>query len=152
MTWTRIALFMDLAAADFLRAQLVQAGVRAELHAEPLVARLWFVSKRDGGVRLEVPVNESAVAERLLHKWDSCTGLLQMAIRCPECGSLRVDFPQFTEKSIFTNLVMGVISELGLIEREYYCEDCHDTWDKPSPKPRHDRAHMAPNYFLEDAA
>ncbi len=150
MTRTRIALFMDPTAAELVRQRLVQTGIKAETHSEPAVARLWFVSKRDSGIRLEVPANQSDQAERLFHEWDKRTELLQPAIRCPGCGSLRVDFPQFTEKSMLTNLVMGVVSEFGLLEKDYYCEECHETWAKPNPHPRPPRAHLAPNYFLED--
>ncbi len=150
MNWTRIALFLDVAAAELARGRLARVGVQAELHPGPLVARLWFVSKRERGLRLEVPVSESETAAFLLHQWENGTGVLQAAIRCPGCGSLRVDFPQFTEKSIFTNVAMGLAAEAGLIERYFYCEDCHNTWPKPPLKRGRPRAHMAPNYFLED--
>jgi hypothetical protein len=151
MSRIRIALFMDEAGAEPVRRRLVRAGIPAEIHYEPSVARLWFVSKRGGGIRLEVPANHSERSSRLLLEWDTVDGLLHSAIRCPECRSLRVDFPQFTEKSLFTNLVMGLIAVLRLVEREYYCESCHCMWLKPSTKPRQPRRHMAPNYFIEGA-
>ncbi len=150
MIWVRVALFMDPGPAQALRERLVRAGISAELHHEPAVARLWFVSGRESGVRLEVPANRSDRATRLLEETDSETDLLQTAARCPECGSLHIDYPQFTEKSLLTNLVMGLLTELRVLEREFYCEDCHCMWAKPARKPRRPRAHMAPNYFLED--
>jgi len=149
MTWVRVALFVDPGPAEFVRYCLVAAGIRAEVHHEPLAGRLWFVSQRDTGLRLEVPADESERAERLLQEWDPGTAFMQLAIRCPECGSFRIDFPQFTQKSILTNISMGLASGLGLIEKDFYCEDCHHTWRKPNSKPRHARAHMAPNYFLD---
>ena len=75
--------------------------------------------------------------------------MLRDAFRCPECRSLRVDFPQFTEKSIFTNIAFGLMAELGLIEREYYCHDCHCMWARPAAKAGRARSHMAPDYFLD---
>ena len=129
----------------------MRAGIPAELHYEPSVARLWFVSKRGGGIRLEVPANHSERSSRLLLEWDAVDGLLHSAIRCPECRSLRVVFPQFTEKSLFPNLFMGLVAVLRLVEREYYCEDCHCMWPKPSTMPGHARRHMAPNYFIYGA-
>ncbi len=150
MTWVRVALFMEPGAAEIVRRRLAQAGIRARLHFEPAVARLWFVSKRRSGVRLEVPATCDDVVSEVLEQWDRATGFLEAAVRCPECGSLRVDYPQFTEKSLLTNLVMGVATELRLVERDFYCEWCHHMWIKANPKPRRPRAHLAPNYFLEE--
>src|SRR5512138_3519984 len=94
MSWVRIALFVDSRPANLVRYRLTGAGIRAEVHHEPLVGRFWFVSGRDPGLRLEVPANETDRAERLLQEWDQATPLMQPAIRCPDCGSFRIDFPQ----------------------------------------------------------
>ena len=75
---------------------------------------------------------------------------IEYAIRCPDCKSFRVDFPQFTEKSVLTNVTMGLIAELGFIERQYYCEDCHFMWTRPDSRVIRIRPHLAPNYFLEE--
>jgi hypothetical protein len=150
MNWFRVALFMDQSEAEQVRQLLARSGIRAELHHDPAVARLWFISDRESGFRLEVPAGDSESAARLLDSWDAETGCLHSAIRCPECGSLRIDYPQFTEKSILTNLIMGLATELRILERDFYCEACHCMWIKPSPKPPRHRLHMAPNYFLEE--
>ncbi len=149
MNWFRLALFMDRSEAEKVRQRLGEARIRAELHHEPAVARFWFISNRESGVRLEVPANYSERAVRLLERWDVETDWLRSAVRCPECGSLRIDYPQFTEKSLLTNLLMGLAAEIRILEKDFYCEECHCMWSKPSSKPRRDRAHMAPNYFLE---
>ena len=152
MNRIRLALFEKPTQAEPFRQRLQQAGVRAEIHAESGVARLWFVSRWRAGARLEVPVNEAERAADLLHQWDGCDSSLEHAIRCPECKSFRVDYPQFTEKSLFTNLTMGLIAELGFIERQYYCENCHYMWTRPGTRSARSRPHLAPDYFLEDTA
>jgi len=146
-----VALFENHTQAEPTRQDLVQAGIRAEIHSESGLAKLWFVSKARAGVRLEVPVKDAERARRLLVQWDADHGWLQSAIHCPECRSLRIEFPQFTEKSLLTNLAMGLIAECRLVERQFYCEDCHCMWAKsqPQPQPQRLRAHTAPNYFLE---
>ncbi len=149
MSWVRIALFMEPRAGEFVRRRLIAAGIPAELHHEPAVARLWFVSNRDSGIRLEVRRIDSEKARRLLQDSASEADSLQNAVHCPECGSLRVDYPQFTEKSLLTNIVMGLATEIRLIERDFYCEDCHCLWSKPSLRVRRSRRHLAPDYFLE---
>jgi hypothetical protein len=149
MNRIRVALFTNRAAAEIIRCRLVQVGIAAECQNEPLVAKLWFVSKTAAGVYLEVPADDSERSTRLLSGWDPRLEAMGDAIRCPECKSLRVDYPQFTEKSLLTNLAIGLIAELRLVKREYYCEECHFMWAKPSIKHRPPRPHMAPDYFLE---
>ena len=145
----RVALFSTRAEAYVIRQRLAQAGIEAELHDELGVARFWFVSKSAAGVRLEVPSEQAAQATQQLLEWDAAQGALQGAIRCPECRSLRVDYPQFTRKSILPNVAMGLMAEMGLLEKECYCEDCHCMWTKRRTNPRPGRRHMAPMYFLE---
>jgi hypothetical protein len=127
----------------------VEAGIGAEVHDELGLARLWFTTKRAAGVRLEVPASQAERTEDLLRDWDTASDALRHALRCPECRSLRVDYPQFTPKSFLTNLALGFVAELRLVEREYYCEECHCMWPPENTKPRRMRAHMAPNYFVE---
>src|SRR6266576_6612913 len=56
------------------------------------------------------------------------------AIRCPECQSVQVHYPQFAHRSLIPNLMMGFLARIGLIEKEYYCENCHYTWPKDGTK------------------
>jgi transposase-like protein len=100
-------------------------------------------------LRLEVPSSQFEQAEQLLLDWDSTEGAMREAIRCPECKSLRVDYPQFTRKSLLTNLAVGLAAEVGVVEKQYYCQDCHFTWPREGTKPRRDRQHLAPYYFIE---
>src|SRR5262249_35547193 len=144
MTRIPIATFASSASAEPLRQRLAEAGVQAEIHDELRLGKLWVVSKPTAGVRIEVPATQIEQTEKLLHDWDAAAGGLRDAIHCPECKSLRVDYPQFTRKSLLTNVAMGLVAELGLIEKEYYCQDCHFTWPKEGSRPRRNRPHMAP--------
>jgi len=150
MSWIRVALFRNSVLARPVQHRLLQVGMAAEIHAELGLARLWFVSKRTAGVRLQVPADQFEHATKLLLEWHAAYRLLDHAIRCPECNSLRVDYPQFTSRSLFTNLAMGLMAEIRLLEREYYCEDCHYMWPKRSGERSRRRRHMAPDYFIED--
>ena len=128
---------------------LKQAGILAELHKESPLASLWYVSRQRAGARLEVLAKDVDRARYLLLNSDVKTGTLHDAVRCPECHSLRVDYPQFTPKSLLTNLMIGLAAEIGLVERNYYCEDCHFMWGRPNTSAARARQHMAPDYFLE---
>ena len=109
---------------------------------------LWLVDRPKAEVQLEVRPKDFKRSLRLMHKLETDKVLSRRMLRCPECHSSRVEYPQFTRKFFLPNLV-GLLSGLGLVEKKYYCEDCHYTWSPKDHKPHKERAHMAPNYFLE---
>jgi hypothetical protein len=145
----RVALFKNREAAEVIRQRLERAGIPGEVHDGRGLAILWFVSRRAVGARLEVPVGREAEAHNLLLKWDSTDERLGTLLKCPECGSLRVNYPQVTHKSLLTNLALGLLAALGFVEKDYYCEDCHWMWTEQGTRSRPPRAHAAPDYFLD---
>ena len=145
-----IALFATRSEAEPIKQRLARAGINAEIQHELLLQKLWFVSKDAAGARLEVAAEHFEQAEKLLLAWDLADGALKRAIRCPECKSFRVDYPQFARNSVMTNMAAGVAAELGLIEKDYYCQRCHYTWPKEVHAQGRQRRHMAPYYFIED--
>jgi hypothetical protein len=145
----RVALFSSRTEADTLQQSLAHAGIAAEIHDERGLAQFWFVSKSAAGTRLEVPAKQAEQAKQLMLKWDAAHAALRGAVRCPECKSLQVDYPQVTRKSILPNVVMGFLAGVGLLEKQYYCEECHCMWTKQRMSPRNGRPHMAPDYFIE---
>jgi hypothetical protein len=149
MNRTPVAHFNTRSHAEPLQKRLAEAGCQAEIHDELWLEKLWFVSRPVAGARIEVPVQQFERAHRLLLEWDAAERALRDAIRCPECKSLNVDYPQFTRKFLVPNLVMGMCAEMGLLEKDYYCMDCHYTWPKEGTRPSRARPHMAPYYFIE---
>ena len=150
MNTLRVALFSDRAKAEAIQRRLAQAGFTAETRDEGWLQALWFVTKRTAGTRIEVRADQFEKAEQFLLGLDAAVETaLQGAIRCPECKSLRIEYPQGADHSLMTNLAMGLSAELGLVEKHYYCEDCHYTWPKETGQSRQDRPHMAPYYFIE---
>jgi hypothetical protein len=145
-----LALFNNRSEAEPIRQRLEQAGVIAEIQDELMLQKLWFVSKQAAGARLEVAAEHFERAEKLLIVWDTAEGALGYAIRCPECRSFRVDYPQFARNSMLTNMAAGFAAELGLVEKDYYCQRCHYTWPKELGVRARKRPHMAPYYFIED--
>ncbi len=144
-----LALFSSRGKAEPIRQRLVAAGIPAEVHDELRLEKLWFVSRQSAGARIEVPADQFERAEQLLLDWDAAEGALRQAIRCPECKSLRVEYPQFARHSLLTNLGPGVLAELGFVQKDFYCEDCHYTWPKEGTRPKRNRPHEAPYYLIE---
>src|SRR5262249_30240451 len=131
------------------RNKLPEAGFQARIAEESWLGRLWFVRKAQAGVSVEVRGDQIERAGKLVREWNATERALRSAICCPECKSLRVEYPQFARHSFLTNLMMGMAAATGLVEKDYYCEDCHFTWPKEGTRPRRERRHMAPYYFIE---
>jgi len=148
MKTVTVATFNKSFQTELLLKRLWEAGVRAEVHDESKLERMWFISRPLAGVRLEVHRDDYDKATRLLNEWDAAGAALREAIRCPECRSSRIEYPQFTRKFITPNLV-GVLSALGFVEKDFYCQDCHFTWPPEGARPPRARPHMAPYYFIE---
>lgn len=136
---TSIAIFHGRSDAEALQKRLSESGIGAKV----------CDCTRIKGVRIEVPEREFERAYDLLLKWDAAEGALRGAIRCPECHSLRIEYPQYTHKSSTPNLLIGLLANIGAMRKEFYCYDCHFTWPKEGTKPSRKRPHMAPYYFIE---
>jgi hypothetical protein len=144
-----VVFFSNRAKAEPLKQRLVQSGIQAEVHDELRLEKLWYVPKGGAGAHLDVPADQFERAYQLLLEWDAAEAALRDAIRCPECKSLRADYPQFTRKSFIPNLVVGLLAKVGMVEKEFYCQDCHFTWPKEGTRLRLGRVNMAPYYFIE---
>jgi hypothetical protein len=143
-----VATFNDAAKAQPLKHRLDEAGLPAEIHNESLMERLWFVAHPLAMIKVTVHARDFEKALGLLRGWNTPGGPLIGAIRCPDCGSFRVQYPQYAAKSFLPN-VIGLLAVVGAIKREFYCQDCHYTWPRQGAKRSKVRPHMAPYYFLE---
>jgi hypothetical protein len=119
--------FNEIEEALALKQRLEQAGICAEIQDDHEVQKLWFMSHPLASVHLNVPEAEQERVIHLLKEWDAREGVLQDAIHCPECGSPRIQFPQFTRR-IASAWLGGLLCALGLMQRQFYCKDCHYTW------------------------
>ena len=125
-----VATFNDRAPAEQLREQFGQAGVRATLNDESRLERIWFMSEPLAAVHVEVSQPDYLRARQLLADWEKTSELMREAVRCPECSSSRIEFPQITRKFFTPAFFQLVAMGLRVIPREYYCTDCHFTWPK----------------------
>jgi hypothetical protein len=128
-----VATFSNSARAKPIQRRLLGAGIDAKIN-DQLFEKLWFVSPKEADVRIEVVANQIDRAQELLLEWDAAEGILRETIRCPECWSLQVHYPQFAHESLIPNLVIGFLARVGLIEKKYYCEKCQYTWPKVGTK------------------
>ena len=121
------ASFNEPEEAERLSKRLKAAGIRAEVSDERKLQKYWFLSEQLAGVHVQVEPGQFERAVQLLYKWEAADGRFSSAMHCPSCGSLRVEFPQFTRK-FFSTVYCAVLCALHLFERRFYCLDCQLTW------------------------
>jgi hypothetical protein len=117
-----------------LKRRLEEAGIPATIYDERKLQRAFLSPVSLAGIRVRVPHENFGPARALLAEWDKQDGALRDAIHCPQCGSSRVEYPQFTRKFVLPSFG-ALLCPLGLLEREFYCEDCHYTWPTKVPVP-----------------
>ncbi len=124
-----IATFHEPAKAKHLKNRFQEAGVKADIHNE---ARLQMVAGGQPLANAKVMVEEEEFekANILLHEWETNDPDIGAAIRCPNCGSPRLEYPQLTRKFL-TPWLASVIFALKIFPKEFYCQDCHYTWPGP---------------------
>jgi hypothetical protein len=127
-TLTKLAAFNEHTPAAALAARLLNAGIDATVHDESTQQhwQLWNLDPR-AHFHVRVPTDQEARGLELLKSWiaDEDGGL--HAVRCPDCGSFKIEYPQFSRKTLIGALP-AALAAAGVIDRTYYCEACHFTW------------------------
>ena len=129
-----VATFNEAGPAEALKDRLDQAGMHAEVMDESS-AQAIFLMNRDprAHMRVRVRKEEYEAAKRLIQDWEK-EGVMSQAVRCPQCGSSRIEYPQFSRRTA-GSIFFALLSAAHIIPREYYCEDCQFTWpDKIAPE------------------
>lgn len=133
-----VATFNELAPARRLQQRLAQAGFASFLRDESRLERLWFLSEPLAAFHVEVLPPDYLAVRQAIRQWDAADGVLSQAVRCPDCGSARVEYPQITRKFL-TPVVEALLMAVHWLPREFYCLDCQFTWPaRPRVEPERD--------------
>lgn len=136
MSKLTVATFNEKDKAEAVRRRLEQAGIHADIYDESKVQKFWFFSEHLAGEKLRVDERDFERTREILVGLDAKEHVLDTAVRCPECGSSRIEYPQFTRKFITPTLVEIFTVLAPGMKKRFYCEDCHYTWCKePEPDP-----------------
>ena len=126
-----LATFNEAAPAEILKDRLHDAGFHSEVMDESGAQALFFMSRHPRAhMRVRVRKEEFDNARETIRKW-APEGLLAKAVVCPQCGSSRIEYPQFSRHTA-GSVFFALLAAAHIIPREYFCEDCQLTWpDKP---------------------
>jgi len=130
--WMNVATFEGLEKAQALCHCLEMAGFEARIQDERRLQRYWFFSGQHCGIHVRIPTESLEMAKEFLEANPEAKRWMDDAIHCPSCGSARVQYPQMTRKFILPTLIAHLLVLIRVMERECYCEDCHNTWPMPS--------------------
>ena len=132
-----IATFNEPAKAKHLKSRLQEAGLKADVHNEGHLQHAAFVSDPQASAKVLVTEEDFEEANKLMVEWEASDPDIGAAIRCPQCKSPRIEYPQLTRKFL-TPWLASVLFATRIFPKEFYCQDCHFTWGKdgdPLPQP-----------------
>ena len=121
-----MAVFEDLNAGETVKTLLANAGIQARAYDDKFFRRFLFLRPPLVTFRLQVHRNDLARAQAFLKTVSPDP--FRQAIHCPECGSLRISYPQMTRKFILPTVVLHASILLRANDHQCYCEDCHSMW------------------------
>ena len=122
-----LATFNEAAPAEALKDRLIDAGYHADL-VDDSGAQAVFLLNRHPRANMHVSVRKEEFdsARGRLSEFEK-EGLMAEAVKCPQCGSSRIEYPQFSRRTA-QSVFFAMLSAAHLIPREYYCEECQFTW------------------------
>ena len=115
-----IATFNEPARAKHLKTRLQQAGVNADVHNEGHLQQMAFMSKPQANAKVMVTEQDFEAAHKLMVEWEASDPAIGSAIRCPQCKSPRIEYPQMTRKFI-TPWLASVMFAMKIFPKEFYC-------------------------------
>jgi hypothetical protein len=123
-----VATFNEREPADHIASRLRDSGVNAEVYDESQEQKykLWTLHPR-AHMRVRVHTHDVERANSQISEWRGSDPVLAQAVRCPECGSSKIEFPQFSRRTLMGALP-AALAATGVIAQEFYCESCHFTW------------------------
>src|SRR5207245_4947137 len=96
-----IATFNEQAKAKRLKERFQQAGLRADIHNEGHMQQVAFMSRPQATAKVRIEDNDFERAQELMVEWEAIDPDIAAAIiRCPQCGSSQIEYPQVTRTAI----------------------------------------------------
>ncbi|MEP6809108.1 MAG: DUF2007 domain-containing protein [Chthoniobacterales bacterium] len=126
-----IATFNEAANARHLKDRLQQAGLKADVHNDSQMQNVAFGGNPKAHAKVMVDEQDFEAAHQLMVEWEPTDPEIGAAIRCPNCQSPRIEYPQMTRR-FFTPWLANLLFTFKIIDKEFYCRDCQFTWPPDS--------------------
>jgi hypothetical protein len=130
-SWADVAIFESAGDSQMLATDLKNKGFETRTYNDRLLQCFLFLCPPHATIRVQVRGNDYQNVACFLHHEPATSVLLQRAIRCPSCGSLRVQYPQMTRRFLLPTVLLHLGIIFRVITHEAYCESCHWLWSLP---------------------
>jgi hypothetical protein len=134
-SWVKIAVFEESNDAQALEAIFKNKRIEARTYNDRMLRLFLFLCPPRVTFRVQVRHGFLKYAMDFLETEPGVSAILQKAVHCPDCGSLRVEYPQMTRKFFLPTLLLHLGIIFRVIEHECYCENCHCIWNLPKNLP-----------------
>jgi hypothetical protein len=125
--WVNVAVFEDIKDGRILEGFFRDRGIDSRTYNDKLLQNFLFLCPPRVTYRVQVRQDHF---DRATHAMDDAhPPILEKAIHCPSCGSLRVNYPQMTRRFLLPTVLLHLGIIFRVIEHESYCENCHLTWN-----------------------
>src|SRR6266498_2215626 len=105
-----IATFNDATKARQLKRRFQDAGLRADVHNEAPLQQVGFMSRPQANAKVMVEDTDFESAQNLMVEWEATDPDISAAlVRCPQCSSSNIEYPQMTRK-FMTPALVGVLN------------------------------------------
>ena len=128
-TWCDIALYDTLQAGQGLEAFLRENRIDARTYRDKVLEVVLFLRPPQAVFHVQVRKSIYKMAQNVLKS--RAPAILQDAIHCPACGSLRVIYPHLSRGSPPQTLVLNLGIVFRVTPHQAYCGDCHHVWGLP---------------------
>jgi hypothetical protein len=132
--WVNVAIFENVSDAQILGMDLKNKGFETRTYNDKLLQCFLFLCPPHATIRVQVRGTDFKNVTCFLDHEPAPSDLLQRAIRCPSCGSLRVQYPQMTRRFLLPTVLLHLGIIFRVIAHEAYCESCHWLWSLPKKR------------------
>src|SRR5258705_12848570 len=104
-----IATFNEPEKARRLKRRFHDAGLSADVHNEAPLQQVGFMSRPQANAKVLVEGADFEKAQNLMVEWEATDPDISVAlVRCPQCSSSNIEYPQMTRK-FMTHSLVGVL-------------------------------------------
>lgn len=129
MNFINLATLDNVYEAERLSTLLNERGFKTRLHDESDVQRFVFLTKPKAFSIVQVQDGDYSQAVSILQELqERHDPACRHVFSCPDCGSLAVEYPQYTRKYFITPLLLEWAANFGLYDKQFYCRKCHSMW------------------------
>jgi len=132
--WANVAIFENASDGKMLEMDLKNKGFETRTYNDKLLQCFLFLCPPHATIRVQVRGSEFKNAMYFVENEPAMATLLQKAIHCPSCSSLRVQYPQMTRKFLLPTLLLHLGIIFRVITHEAYCDSCHWLWSLPKSR------------------